>query len=1467
MANKRKINLKLVLGFYAIILIILVSTVSYGFLSTTVISEKKSNVVAGVFNVDYQDEEYIQLLETYPISDEAASKLPAYNFTITNTGNVDAKYSIRLEEDESIDSKSLLTYNQIKYSIKEGEGTWSQPALLSTLGNGLYLVKNRTLDAQKVNSSINYSLKIWVDYNVGNEGQNKIFKGKVVVESVQNTENVEIENNNIKPIIILNDPTSEQIEQNANYEDPGIKSVTDDRDILNVEDVELKYEFYDGNTTEKVDKIDTTKIGVYYITYSIKDTDGNEGIAVRTVNVYRKDTTPPTIKLNGEEKIYVSTGKPWVDPGATAYDEEEGDISDRILVIGKVNYKKPNTYIIKYHVQDKEGNIASVARTVIVKDDKTVIISLVKSDGVASIEKEELTCDIIGEQTECQVVLPTITPKPGYDTGFWAKNKEDNTGLKQGDTITVTDDETYYAKALDTTKPVCKFVSATPNIVKIDESIDLVFECTDTSGSVSSTLSESDITVKLGTTDESPDVKKLAEEDIDNGKRYTLSLKDFKNYGEISLKIASNKIKDISGNGNDEVTFQTEANVRERVYVTYEKSSGVDSITKESDYCDKEVGVSTCQVTLPGITSKAGYNTGFWTTSASSLSGTDSNVEVSVSANTTYWAKALDTTVPICKVTDESDVITVEGNHQLTIECSDTSNTLTSNMSKSYIEVYQGSYKDNPTITVTPENESGGVEGTLKWTVNISDFQITSGGNVSITILDGAVKDESDNTNVRNNYPTQLKVRQRARIFFSISKGVSEIGNPYLYCDVPDGSENCTIYLPTITSKPGYDTGFWGETTNATSGFNQNAQVNISNDNYLYAIALDTTAPVCQLYSVSPTGTVLASNSVDFVIDCTDTTGTLGSTPFSTSNITVNVGGMKDSNLTKNVSSSNITDGKRFDVSLSNFSTGGSLSVTFESGLVYDESGNTNSPISVSPSITIDYTVYAYFFIGTGVNYIDNQSYSITRSCQIIGSAGSCAVTFPTIQVASGYSNGYWVTSTAATSGGYSPGTNYISYSSNFYAMGTRSITLTIIPSTGASTINGSSNTYYGYCTQYGNNNCGVYLPSGTAVSGYDGISYSASDLPSYSKYNQYSYYYISANTTIYAYGSQVIKASFSTTKGTGVSSLGSTTSQSCTRYGNGSCSVTFPSITVTSTYEKGYWSTSSSGATDGLTAGASHSISESATYYSYGTILLTATFNKHTGMATMNNSSTTTTQNKTCRMFGSTACKVTTPAATADTGYTNVYWATSKTGGSRYTPGNDVSITANKTYYGIGSKTITITFKRYNTASGVEYITDTSGTTSTSKSCTKYGDGTCSVTNIPTIHVATGYTEGFWYTTTTASADGKAPGSSLTGLTESDIYYAIAKGDLILTVKRTTGCAKVNGVTTTTQTFSCTRYGSKSCSITLPTLTATSGYTRVFFAETSTGASVATSGSKYTMTADKTLYARGTKKRWFYNK
>ena len=93
-----------------------------------------------------------------------------------------------------------------------------------------------------------------------------------------------------------------------------------------------------------------------------------------TITVTRpRDTVAPVITLLGDSPLEVNQGATYTDPGATASDDTDGDLSARIVVGGDtVDTDTIGAYNVTYDVSDAAGNAAAtvtrIVRVVVVRD-------------------------------------------------------------------------------------------------------------------------------------------------------------------------------------------------------------------------------------------------------------------------------------------------------------------------------------------------------------------------------------------------------------------------------------------------------------------------------------------------------------------------------------------------------------------------------------------------------------------------------------------------------------------------------------------------------------------------------------------------------------------------------------------------------------------------------------------------------------------------------------------------------------------------------------------------------------------------------------------------------------------------------------------------------------------------------------------------------------------------------------------
>jgi hypothetical protein len=100
------------------------------------------------------------------------------------------------------------------------------------------------------------------------------------------------------------------------------------------------------------------------------------------------DTTPPVITLIGSDPFQLEVGTTYVEPGATAIDDVDGDISANIAIDSSaVNTGTVGSYQVTYNISDAAGNPAiEVIRTVNVVDTTApVIVMTTPPDGATNV--------------------------------------------------------------------------------------------------------------------------------------------------------------------------------------------------------------------------------------------------------------------------------------------------------------------------------------------------------------------------------------------------------------------------------------------------------------------------------------------------------------------------------------------------------------------------------------------------------------------------------------------------------------------------------------------------------------------------------------------------------------------------------------------------------------------------------------------------------------------------------------------------------------------------------------------------------------------------------------------------------------------------------------------------------------------------------------------------------------------------
>ena len=173
------------------------------------------------------------------------------------------------------------------------------------------------------------------------------------------------------PVITLNGPEEVNLQVGDSYIDGGATAV----------------DAYDGDVTSDistVSSVDTSTVGVYYVTYTVSDNQGNNTQATRTVVV----GSPPVISLQGANPLQLEAGSTYVELGANAFDIPDGDVSDQISISESINTSVLGSYSVQYSIIDSDGNSTVLFRAVQVSDTTSPSIEL--------IGNEQMTIEVNG---------------------------------------------------------------------------------------------------------------------------------------------------------------------------------------------------------------------------------------------------------------------------------------------------------------------------------------------------------------------------------------------------------------------------------------------------------------------------------------------------------------------------------------------------------------------------------------------------------------------------------------------------------------------------------------------------------------------------------------------------------------------------------------------------------------------------------------------------------------------------------------------------------------------------------------------------------------------------------------------------------------------------------------------------------------------------------------------------------------
>ena len=176
--TKEKNKLILVIILILISLIALVGS-SYALLTKS-FKSKKLSMEVGTLKIDFAEGNAINMVNAAPMTDSDGLKSTPYTFTITNSGTIDAYYTVSNEEELA----NTMDTSYLHMKLTGSDGYDSGIKTVKELGTETYKLVDETLLA--TGKSVTYELRMWISQDAGNDIQNKIYKSKIVVNGTSN---------------------------------------------------------------------------------------------------------------------------------------------------------------------------------------------------------------------------------------------------------------------------------------------------------------------------------------------------------------------------------------------------------------------------------------------------------------------------------------------------------------------------------------------------------------------------------------------------------------------------------------------------------------------------------------------------------------------------------------------------------------------------------------------------------------------------------------------------------------------------------------------------------------------------------------------------------------------------------------------------------------------------------------------------------------------------------------------------------------------------------------------------------------------------------------------------------------------------------------------------------------------------------------------------------------------------------
>ena len=129
---------------------------------------------------------------------------------------------------------------------------------------------------------------------------------------------------------------------------------------------------------------DSIDLGQYTFEFSdiVLSSETNQNISSDALSVgyiyVTEDSIAPVITLLGDATVSIEVGDTYIDAGATAKDNYDGDITSNIVTVSNVDTAIVGSYTVTYDVSDANGNAADTVTRIVTVEDALSMVEIEK---------------------------------------------------------------------------------------------------------------------------------------------------------------------------------------------------------------------------------------------------------------------------------------------------------------------------------------------------------------------------------------------------------------------------------------------------------------------------------------------------------------------------------------------------------------------------------------------------------------------------------------------------------------------------------------------------------------------------------------------------------------------------------------------------------------------------------------------------------------------------------------------------------------------------------------------------------------------------------------------------------------------------------------------------------------------------------------------------------------------------------